>query len=421
MSELIVGFADAMDLVSPVLTGHHKRVARMAGTLARELGLDDRSTSSLVVAGLLHDSGALSLYERLDALKFEAEFSPTGTSAHAYMGYVLLRRFKVFSEVAPLVRHHHLWWEHASEHCRVQELALRANLLHLADRVDVLIDKRKEILGQVPGIRERIERESGRMFAPELVELLKAVSRQESFWLDVVSPYLPSLVENGLEGWDTRLSGEQAVELARVMSTIIDFRSHFTATHSAGVSATAVPLAKLAGFSPLECRTMKLAGYLHDLGKLAVPAEILEKPDKLTNEEFAVIRSHTYYTYRVLEKIIGLGTVNEWASFHHERLNGDGYPFHRDADNLSLGSRIMAVADVLTAITEDRPYRAGMPLEKAVSVLTSMAGSGVLDPSVVGLAVDNFNEINDTRATAQSEALDEFESYAEQTSEFQVD
>ena len=166
---------------------------------------------------------------------------------------------------------------------------------------------------------------------------------------------------------------------------------------------------------------MRLAGYLHDLGKLAVPSEILEKPDKLTAAEFAVIRSHTYYTYRVLEKISGLETVNEWASFHHERLNGDGYPFHRAGDTLSLGSRIMAVADVLTAITEDRPYRAGMAPEKAMGILTSMAEGGVLDPSVVELARVNFDQVNQARGLAQSSALEEFESYAEHTVDFQVD
>ncbi|MFH1529396.1 MAG: HD domain-containing phosphohydrolase [Pseudomonadota bacterium] len=421
LPELITGLADAMDLVSPALTGHHKRVARMAGALASELGLSDKERYTIVSAGLLHDSGALSLHEKLGALRFESDFAPTGTSSHAYMGYVLLRRFDVFSEVANVVRHHHLWWERAAESCPNEELALTANLLHLADRIDVLIDRQQEILGQVPAIMERIEKQSGRMFAPSHVDVLRAVSRKESFWLDIVSPCLPSLVDSSLEGWNHGLTNDELLSLAKVFSTIIDFRSRFTATHSAGVSSSAVSLAKLRGLSPLECRAMRLAGYLHDLGKLAVPSEILEKPDKLTNTEFAVIRSHTYYTYRVLEKISGLETVNEWASFHHERLNGDGYPFHRSGDTLSLGSRIMAVADVLTAITEDRPYRAGMPPEKAMGILTSMAESGVLDRSIVALARENFDEVNQARALAQSTALEEFESYAENTGEFQVD
>lgn len=420
LPELINSLADAMDLVSPALMGHHKRVARIASSLAVEFGLSAETRCAVETAALLHDGGALSLEERLDTFKFEVDFTAEGASDHAYMGYVLLRRFEVFSEVASIVRHHHVWWERAAESCPDEELALTANLLHLADRVDVLIDWQQAILVQVPAILEQIEKQSGRMFSPSLVEALQAVASRESFWLDVVSPYPPSNFGGSLEGWDRGLSSEELLSLAKVFSTIIDFRSRFTATHSAGVSSSAVALAEVYGFSPADCMGMKLAGYLHDLGKLAVPAEILEKPDKLTAAEFAVVRSHTYYTYRVLEKISGLETVNEWASFHHERLTGNGYPFHHDGDTLSPGARIMAVADVLTAITEDRPYRAGMPPEKALGVLNSMAKTGALDQSIAALAEENFDEINHVRALSQSAALADFESYAEHTTEFQV-
>ena len=229
LSEFVAGLADAMDLISPVLTGHHKRVARMAGALAGELGLASQESGAVVTAGLVHDSGALSLHEKLAALHFDLDVEPGTTSDHAYIGYVLLRRFEVFSRVASIVRHHHLWWERAPELCPDEELALTANLLHLADRIDVLIDQRQEILGQVPSIVERIERQSGRMFAPQLVDLLRVVSRKESFWLDVVSPYLPSLIESGLEEWNYRLSSDELLSLAKVFSTIIDFRSRFHA------------------------------------------------------------------------------------------------------------------------------------------------------------------------------------------------
>jgi len=421
LSDFITGLADAMDLVSPILMGHHKRVACMATALGGELGLSDKERATLATAALLHDNGALSLHERLEGLHFDFDFLPPGVSDHTYMGYVLLRRFDVFSEVAPIVRYHHLWWERAAESCPEDELALKANLLHLADRVDVLIDRQEDILRQVPTIRERIERESGRMFAPNLVEVFQAVSRKESFWLDVVSPYLSWSIDESLAGWDCRLSIEELLALSKVFSTIIDCRSRFTATHSAGVAAVAETLAGLCGFSPLECSAVRLAGYLHDLGKLAVPAEILEKPDKLTAAEFAVIRSHTYHTYRVLERISGLDEVTEWASFHHERLNGAGYPFRHCGDRLSTGSRILAVADVASAVTEKRPYRAGMPPEKAMAVLNSMAEGGVLEHTIVALVKENFDEVDRARANAQSTALQEFESYAEPTVEFQVD
>ena len=418
--ELILALADAMDLVSHKLTDHHKRVAYIASALARQMGLSDSQVFTLTAAGLLHDIGALSLSERLDESLFKTNPSASESLDHAYMGYVLLRRFEVFSELAPLVRYHHLWWERREDICPDEEQALLANLLHLADRVEVLGARHDEPLGHVDDISEQIRQQSGRMFAPDLVSAFEALAKQESFWLDIHSQYLSFLLTRIFQGWFQPLTFDGLLSVSRVFSTVIDYRSRFTATHSVGVAASAEAIGKVCGFDPTECRSMRLAGNLHDLGKLTVPAEILEKPGKLTPGEFAVLRSHTYHTYRVLERISGLETINEWASFHHERLDGGGYPFHLNEGCLSLGSRIMAVADVFTAISEDRPYRAGMEPDQVVKVLTDMANGSALDRSVVAMLKDAFDSINQARISAQAEALDEFDSYAEQTAESMV-
>ena len=199
--------------------------------------------------------------------------------------------------------------------------------------------------------------------------------------------------------------------MSKLFSYIIDFRSRFTATHSSGVAASSEALSRLVGFSERECRMMRIAGHLHDLGKLAVPAEILEKPAKLTEDEFNIIRSHTFYTYRILEPIGDLDVINTWGSFHHERLDGSGYPFHHKAQDLSLGSRIMAVADVFTAITEDRPYRKEMPSERALQVLQQMADSSALDSNIVSLLRVHFDEINSSRIAAQAGASKEYQEF----------
>ena len=125
----------------------------------------------------------------------------------------------------------------------------------------------------------------------------------------------------------------------------------------------------LMGFSAWECQLIRVAGNLHDLGKLAVPAEILEKSGQLTDAEYNLIKGHSFYTYHILEAIDELEIITAWAAFHHERLDGSGYPFQISGDQLSLPARIVAVADVFTAITEDRPYRVGMDPDQALSVL----------------------------------------------------
>jgi len=136
---------------------------------------------------------------------------------------------------------------------------------------------------------------------------------------------------------------------------------------------------------------------------------VLEKPSKLDEAEFNEMRAHTYFTYHLLEPMDQLKTINTWASFHHEKLNGTGYPFHISGDNLSLGSRIMAVADVFTAITEDRPYRQGMSFEETEKVLRKMVAANAIDGNVVDALFTDYQRIDGIRVRAQNEAAEHYE------------
>jgi HD-GYP domain-containing protein (c-di-GMP phosphodiesterase class II) len=104
----------------------------------------------------------------------------------------------------------------------------------------------------------------------------------------------------------------------------------------------------------------------------------------------------------VLSRIQGFDEMNEWASFHHEKLDGSGYPFHHDECNLSLGSRIMGVADIYVALAEDRPYRAGMKKKEIVDIMSIMAQENKLEKNVVKILFDNMEEIDNLRSIAQS-------------------
>jgi HD-GYP domain-containing protein (c-di-GMP phosphodiesterase class II) len=161
-------------------------------------------------------------------------------------------------------------------------------------------------------------------------------------------------------------------------------------------------LGRLAGLGEEECYQLRLAGHLHDIGKLSVPNHILEKPGALTSDEFALVRSHTYHTQRVLERIPAFSQIATVASHHHETLDGSGYPFHVDAQRLPLAARIMAVADVFTAVTEDRPYRAAMAEAAVLAVLAEDAAAHRLDRQLVALVAGDFQSINAARQEAQS-------------------
>jgi HD-GYP domain-containing protein (c-di-GMP phosphodiesterase class II) len=400
--DLVMCVSEVIDLVDPAVSDHHKRVAYLATSLAAELGFSPKERADLLLAGILHDVGILTQQERLASWQFEMRFAPT----HPEIGARLLEVFAPLASAAPLVRHHHVIWDDGrGRESQGQPVPMGCHLLHLADRVTVLMQPGREILGQVPEIVATITAHAGKMFVPEYVEVFAALAVREYIWLDLTLPSIGAVLHRLAPSEMLELGSTALLELANMFRRVIDFRSPFTATHSSGVAASAEALARLVGFSDHECHLMLVAGSLHDLGKLAVPTTILEKPGKLTPEEFAVIRGHTFQGYRCLERIPAFHQVNTWGSLHHERLDGQGYPFHLTAADLCLGSRIMAVADVFTAITEDRPYRKGMTHEEAWNVLARMATDGAIDPMLVHLLETHFDEVAEQRQAAQTASL----------------
>ena len=405
--KLVMALSEAADLICAELGMHQMQVAYIAVRIGEVLDLPGEQKNKLIMAGLLHDIGGLSLRERMDALHFEEDGN---FYRHAEIGCLLLQSFEPLSDIATLVRFHHVAWHHGDgSHFKGQEVPRHSHIIHLADRVAVLINKQKEVLGQSRTIFEKIEKLSGEVFVPEIVNALKILKEEESFWFDIVSPSIDAILADKIRTKIIELNMDRLISLSSIFSKIIDYRCKFTVTHSSGVAAVAKALAKLVGFSELECLMMEIAGYLHDLGKLAVPAEILEKPAKLTEEEYNVVRKHTYHTYNILKQIDNLDVIAEWASLHHETLDGGGYPFKIKGQNFLLGSRIMAVADVFTAITEDRPYRRGMTNEKAIGILQTMVDSGKLDGYIVSLLKDRFEEVNSLRMAAQKVSTNEYQ------------
>ena len=288
-----------------------------------------------------------------------------------------------------------------------------SHILHLADRIDVLVDHQQPVLGQVKRICRTIRGHAGRKFVPEQVDAFLRLADKEFFWFDLVSPSVEALVAaRGTHGSGT-LSGMENLEgIARLISHVIDFRSRFTSVHSTGVAAIAEYLARQNALPDSVCRQVRIAGQLHDLGKLSVPREILEKTSGLTAADYSIIKGHTFHTYRILHAIKGFDQISKWAAYHHERVDGSGYPFHVKGNEYSLCCRIVSVADVFTAITEDRPYRKGMSIGKALGVMAKLAGKGKLDGELVAMVRENYGELDAMRTAAQAVAAREYENFS---------
>lgn len=410
--DLVLSISEATDLVDRELNSHNKRVAFTSLGIADNMGLSNSFKYNVIIAGLLHDIGSFSLKERRETLNYA--YKPRHiTNNHSYIGYTLLRDFEPLTEIAPIIRYHHHSWKDLENMELPETVKFSTQVIQIADRLDVLIDKNKEILGQVDDICQIIKKDAGTKYKPDIVEEVVNSKNKEYFWLDSVSqPEISTFMDKlGYLPLDFEL--DNIGKFASMFSHIVDFRSPFTATHSSGVTAVAEFLSRVMGFSDNEVFMMRIAGYLHDLGKLAVPVEILDKSASLDTDEFRIVRSHTYHTYRILENITNLETINSWAAFHHETLDGNGYPFHLTGGELSLGARIMAIADIFTAITEDRPYRKGMNKKESLGILNDMVKNNKIDSNIVAAAKENFDEISAVRETAENITAKDYEEYRE--------
>jgi HD-GYP domain-containing protein (c-di-GMP phosphodiesterase class II) len=403
--DMMMALSTATDMISPAVANHGKRVAYIAFSLAEAAGLPLPEQQEILLAGIVHDIGALALKERLDLLEFEA----VDPGSHAELGYLFLSRSSLLSNIALIVRYHHQQWKGGEGALAAGEpVPLGSHILHLADRIDTAVFRNPQPLGQVEEIVARITARRETMFMPRLVDVFEQLARREYFWLDIVSPVPDSSLCKIMQSTSAELDQAALLSLAILFSHIIDFKSSFTSTHSAGVASSAEALARLAGFSENECQMMLIAGYLHDLGKLAVPSELLDKPAALSQQEYGVIRSHTFYTRRILESIPQLETITDWAASHHERLDGEGYPYHSLSQELSLGARIVAVADVFTALAETRPYREGLHPQEVLATMEGMAAAGKLDRTVFELLQLHFAVVNAQRDSAQRLAQEDY-------------
>ncbi len=370
--------------MSSEVVGHHKRVAYIAARLGKTLALPRQERALLFMAAILHDVGGFTLQSRLAALSFEAD-----GARHAELGYRLLRANPLLKEAAVIVRHHHTPRSRQAELDEPPRALELSCLLNLADRVDVLTLRSHSF--DPAWVMAQIAPRAPQQFAPADVDALAVLAAAPDFWAPLAGPDpVATLEEEPLLLEERHVSQAQLEQASTAFSQIIDFRSRFTATHSRGVAETAVCLAEKAGMADGQLAAMRLAGNLHDLGKLAVPSEIIDKPGPLDDQERAVMDRHPELAQGILSRVDGLETVAAWASQHHERLDGRGYPRGLVGTELSLGSRIMSLADVFTALREDRPYRRGLDSVETLGILDGMAAQGALDRDVLALARANW-------------------------------
>lgn len=168
------------------------------------------------------------------------------------------------------------------------------------------------------------------------------------------------------------------------LANTIEAKDPYTQGHISRVSSIAVSVGRSMGLASDDIVALRYGGILHDIGKIGISGEILNKPSPLTDEELAIMKAHPIIGFNICKPLQNcLGPALEVIRFHHEKLDGSGYPDGRKGNGISMVARIMAVVDIFDALTTDRRYRRGMPKERALEIINKETNEGKLDATVV--------------------------------------
>ncbi|MGE5614203.1 MAG: HD domain-containing phosphohydrolase [Bacillota bacterium] len=407
MNSLLLSLSEILDIASPSVAQHHHRTAYIAYEIARSAGLERDKICDIFSAALLHDIGAISAQEKMALMRFETVDEHT----HAIKGELLLKQVPWLEKLSPIIRNHHRKWADWDEDIK-NPVVFASQVLYLSDYVERLIDRNRYILHQTEGIADSIKKLEGIEVNGEIIKYFIDVSVREGFWLDLVSPRINMVLSSCMPFGNATVGLEGVLLVSELYRNVIDFKSRFTSTHTSGVASCAEELSRMNGFSRNKTMMMRIAGNFHDVGKLAVPDSVLEKQGRLTAEEFAFIKCHAYYTHYIMSSIDGMEQVAKWASYHHERLDGCGYPFRCKADEIDEGSRIIAVADIYTALAEDRPYRPGMEKDRIYRIMKAQVAEGSIDKKYVDLLFDGYEDVSEHVREQQTAARKFFERFS---------
>ena len=426
LSEIISALSFALDMTEGAVPGHAVRSCLLGMRIAEEAGLAADLTGSLYYALLLKDVGCSSNSGRMcqivggddiavkAAAKFEDWTKPhkasrsmlgslwntalpnaspleralriakMGITQHANnkelitlrcdRGASIVRKLGLGEVAAEAVRRLDEHWDGSGypSGAKGTDIPILARICCIAQHLDAFSHERG-----IPAALETLEERSGTWFDPELVRVVMSLHRRNALWhntltTDTIADSRAAVTDLDA-GVDRQLPADRLDTICEAFSEVVDAKSHFTFRHSIGVATAAYHIALQLGLSPARTQMVRRAALLHDIGKLGVSNTILDKPGGLTPAERTQIEIHPGKSREILQQVKAFHELAVIAGEHHERLDGTGYPDRLVGSQMCVESRIISVADFYGALSEERPYREALELEKIKSIMTPHA------------------------------------------------
>ncbi|MDZ5253506.1 HD-GYP domain-containing protein [Clostridium sp. LIBA-8841] len=388
LTKILFALSFALDCVERdllgVKTNHSKRVAYICVEICKEIGLTNENLFDISACAILHDNALTEYiyfeYKEYSRIYNKYNFSP---NEHCILGEKNVMSIPFYNNIAGSILYHH---ENANGSGpfgkKSNEVPLYARLIHLADTLDTKFDLTFVSFEKFKEIKYYLSINKDILFDSQVIEWFLNTFTFDKL-LNLRNEHINNSLSKSLPKINFNYSSNDLINFSKIFAKIIDYKSEFTQKHSLGLANKAVKVGEYYGLSVDTKAKMYFAGAVHDIGKLAVDVDVLEKPGKLTSEEYKHIQTHVYYTYTILKDIEGLEDVASWAYCHHEKLDGSGYPFGKTASELGKFERLFACLDIYQALTEKRPYKDGMSHNKAILILKHMASSNLLDDEIL--------------------------------------
>jgi putative nucleotidyltransferase with HDIG domain len=422
LAELLGALSQALDITEGQPEGHCARCAWIGTRIGQELGLDTHALQELYFTLLLKDLGCSSNAARIcqlymtDDIRFKEDFKTIGDSLPQVLRFVLghtglkagmAERFRAIVNImqnggqiarelietrcqrgAAIARKLRFsenvatGIQNLDEHWNGQgkPLGLKGSDIPLYSRIALLaqiVDVFHHASGQRAALDE-VKRRSGSWFDPALVQAFETVALDIGFWMQLAAPDLPSFILTLQPARNTAPVDDDFLDdIAAAFGEVVDAKSPYTAGHCDRVALFSDMIAEEMGLTVEQRRWLKRAALLHDIGKLGVSNSVLDKPAKLDDEEWVEMKMHAVYSEEILSRIDVFKEMARIGGAHHERLDGKGYPRGISGDAISFETRIVTTADFFDALTADRPYRAAMPVSKALAIMDEAEGTAI--------------------------------------------
>lgn len=380
LKNILLAIQKTLDSMDKRLIGHGEEVAYIIYQLLKASGnYSEDEILRLTKVAMFHDIGAYKIEERNAILDIDLK----NPMHHAVYGSLFIKYFSPLSDLAPVILGHHIYPKDFDDEMK-KIIPKEALLLHLADYIAILKMNCKTM--EKSWLIDRI----GKRAIPEHKELFDIACDKYNL-LDKIKENTYS--EELYKIFDkVLLTKEEVISYIRMLTYAIDFRSESTVIHTITVEEISLQISNVLKLYEKIANKIKIASMLHDIGKISIPVEILEKSDKLTKEEYEKIKEHAIIGYEILSGV-GVDDLRDIAILHHERLDGTGYPFGLKGDEISLEARIVAIADVISALVYRRSYKKEFSKEEVISILSSMAFDNKIDIEVCNLVIDNYDFI----------------------------